>query len=72
MRKKRQNPNPGLETPFPMLSVCLPELPLLDLVRLTIFFCVLFFSENLHLPFPKKKATPPPWDTSAEAEAPAE
>lgn len=63
--------NPGLKTPLPMLSVCLPELPLLDLVRLAIFFCVLFFSENLHLPFPKKKVNPP-WDTSAEAEAPAE
>lgn len=41
-----------------MLSLCLPELPLLDLVRVAIFFHLLIFSKNLHLLPPKRKLHP--------------
>lgn len=49
---------PGLKKPLPMLSVCLPELPLLDLVRVAIFSHLLIFSKNLHLLSPKRKVKP--------------
>lgn len=60
MRKgKKQNLNPGLKTPSPMLSLSLPELPLRDLVRAAIFFYLLVFRNNLHVPSPKRKLQPP-------------
>lgn len=55
---KRQNLQPGLKTPVPMLSRCPPELPLADLVRVAIFFHLLIFSDNLHAPSPKRKLHP--------------
>lgn len=55
---KRQNLNPGLKKPLPILSVCLPELPLIDLVRVAIFFHLLIFSKILHLLPPKRKLHP--------------
>lgn len=68
--KKEAEFEPGLKIPLPMLSVCLPELPLLDLLRVAIFIHLLFQQE-----YPSsisKKKTIPLGTQSPEAEAPAE
>lgn len=49
---------PGLKIPLPMLPVCLPERPLLDLLRVAICIHLLFFSKNLPLLYPKRKLHP--------------